>query len=204
MKKTIILLALAALVSLVSAQQRAPFPWNKIRVGVEHSHNIVHGYSFGETAALPGSLRNPANSVDLRVTYDLCPQLTLGLFGGFGLVYRSGESTQPYTYADGHTATLSTVRIVDSPWLSLGVEADLHLLPFLGVESPWYDLYALFRAGYTSADLDLSLGVGVAYWPWKWGGLYANVGCGRVGYPYGELDTRIPRFQTRLGVSFRL
>ena len=202
MKKRVFLTILLMLVLAVAAQaqEKKGFDWKKMTVGTEFVHNITKGYYFGNNSIL---LDHPNNSVDIRVMYDHGRYWTLGVYGGFRLCRRTqvGEEEVP---AGDYRIRLNRSVYVNEPQAMFGLEADLHLLPLIGVESPWYDIYAIGRIGSTTQDLDVTLGLGFAYWPWKWGCIYGNVGTGSAGFPYGFLDVQKLHFQMRTGISIRL
>ena len=199
MKKVVIILMIAAAVA-GQAQEKKGFVWKKMTVGAEFVHNITKGYQYSNTTIL---LDHPNNSVDIRVTYDFGRYWTLGAYGGFRLCRTTTQSSEP-VHADNYSGIINTTTYVNEPQAIFGIEADLHLLPLIGADSPWYDIYAIGRIGSTIQDLDVSLGLGFAYWPWKWGCVYGNVGTGSVGFPYGFLDDQKLRFQLHTGISIRL
>ena len=202
MKKRFLLTILLMLVLAVAAQaqEKKVFDWKKMTVGTEFVHNITKGYYFGNNSIL---LDHPNNSVDIRVMYDHGRYWTLGVYGGFRLCRRTqvGEEEVP---AGDYRILLNRSVYVNEPQAMFGLEADLHLLPLIGADSPWYDIYAIGRIGSTMQDLDITLGLGFAYWPWKWGCIYGNVGTGSAGFPYGFLDVQKLHFQVRTGISIRL
>ena len=202
MKKRFLLTILLMLVLAVAAQaqEKKGFDWKKMTVGTEFVHNITKGYQYSNTTIL---LDHPNNSVDIRVMYDHGRYWTLGVYGGFRLCRRTqvGEEEVP---AGDYRILLNRSVYVNEPQAMFGIEADLHLLPLIGADSPWYDIYAIGRIGSTTQDLDVTLGLGFAYWPWKWGCIYGNVGTGSAGFPYGFLDVQKFRFQVRTGISIRL
>ena len=202
MKKRFLLTISLMLVLAVAAQaqEKKGFDWKKMTVGTEFVHNITKGYYFGNNSIL---LDHPNNSVDIRVMYDHGRYWTLGVYGGFRLCRRTqvGEEEVP---AGDYRILLNRSVYVNEPQAMFGLEADLHLLPLIGADSPWYDIYAIGRIGSTMQDLDITLGLGFAYWPWKWGCIYGNVGTGSAGFPYGFLDVQKLHFQVRTGISIRL
>ena len=202
MKKRFLITILLMLVLAVAAQaqEKKGFDWKKMTVGTEFVHNITKGYYFGNNSIL---LDHPNNSVDIRVMYDHGRYWTLGVYGGFRLCRRTqvGEEEVP---AGDYRIRLNRSIYVNEPQAMFGIEADLHLLPLIGADSPWYDIYAIGRIGSTTQDLDITLGLGFAYWPWKWGCIYGNVGTGSAGFPYGFLDVQKLHFQVRTGISIRL
>ena len=202
MKKRFLLTILLMLVvaDAAQAQEKKGFDWKKMTVGAEFVHNITKGYQYSNTTIL---LDHPNNSVDIRVMYDHGRYWTLGVYGGFRLCRRTqvGEEEVP---AGDYRILLNRSVYVNEPQAMFGLEADLHLLPLIGADSPWYDIYAIGRIGSTTQDLDVTLGLGFAYWPWKWGCIYGNVGTGSAGFPYGFLDVQKIRLQVRTGISIRL
>ncbi len=202
MKKRFLLTILLMLVLAVAAQaqEKKGFDWKKMTVGTEFVHNITKGYQYSNTTIL---LDHPNNSVDIRVMYDHGRYWTLGVYGGFRLCRRTqvGEEEVP---AGDYRILLNRSVYVNEPQAMFGIQADLHLLPLIGADSPWYDIYAIGRIGSTTQDLDVTLGLGFAYWPWKWGCIYGNVGTGSAGFPYGFLDVQKLHFQVRTGISIRL
>lgn len=202
MKKRFLLTISLMLVLAVAAQaqEKKGFDWKKMTVGTEFVHNITKGYQYSNTTIL---LDHPNNSVDIRVMYDHGRYWTLGVYGGFRLCRRTqvGEEEVP---AGDYRILLNRSVYVNEPQAMFGLEADLHLLPLIGADSPWYDIYAIGRIGSTMQDLDITLGLGFAYWPWKWGCIYGNVGTGSAGFPYGFLDVQKLHFQVRTGISIRL
>ncbi len=202
MKKRFLITILLMLVLAVAAQaqEKKGFDWKKMTVGTEFVHNITKGYYFGNNSIL---LDHPNNSVDIRVMYDHGRYWTLGVYGGFRLCRRTLVSEEEVPAGD-YRIRLNRSIYVNEPQAMFGIEADLHLLPLIGADSPWYDIYAIGRIGSTMQDLDITLGLGFAYWPWKWGCIYGNVGTGSAGFPYGFLDVQKFRFQVRTGISIRL
>ena len=202
MKKRFLITILLMLVLAVAAQaqEKKGFDWKKMTVGTEFVHNITKGYYFGNNSIL---LDHPNNSVDIRVMYDLGRYWTLGVYAGsrFCHVSSRGES---YVQAANYEGYINRTVYVNESQAMFGIEADLHLLPLIGADSPWYDIYAIGRIGSTTQDLDMTIGLGFAYWPWKWGCLYGNVGTGSAGFPYGFLDVQKIRLQVRTGISIRL
>ncbi len=202
MKKRFLITILLMLVvaAAAQAQEKKGFDWKKMTVGAEFVHNITKGYQYSNTTIL---LDHPNNSVDIRVMYDHGRYWTLGVYGGFRLCRRTqvGEEEVP---AGDYRIRLNRSIYVNEPQAMFGIEADLHLLPLIGADSPWYDIYAIGRIGSTTQDLDITLGLGFAYWPWKWGCIYGNVGTGSAGFPYGFLDVQKLHFQVRTGISIRL
>ena len=182
------------------AQEKKGFDWKKMTVGAEFVHNITKGYQYSNTTIL---LDHPNNSVDIRVMYDHGRYWTLGVYGGFRLCRRTLVSEEEVPAGD-YRIRLNRSIYVNEPQAMFGLEADLHLLPLIGADSPWYDIYAIGRIGSTMQDLDITLGLGFAYWPWKWGCIYGNVGTGSAGFPYGFLDVQKIRLQVRTGISIRL
>ena len=212
---TILLMLVVAVTA--QAQEKKGFDWKKMTVGAEFVHNITKGYQYSNTTIL---LDHPNNSVDIRVMYDHGRYWTLGVYagsrfchvssrgehhvyGGFRLCRRTLVSEEEVPAGD-YRIRLNRSVYVNEPQAMFGLEADLHLLPLIGVESPWYDIYAIGRIGSTIQDLDITLGLGFAYWPWKWGCIYGNVGTGSAGFPYGFLDVQKLHFQMRTGISIRL
>jgi hypothetical protein len=167
---------------------------------MEFVHNITKGYYFGNSSIL---LDHPNNSVDIRVMYDLSRYWTLGVYAGSRFCHVSSRG-EDYVHATNYEGYVNRTVYVNEPQAMFGIEADLHLLPLIGADSPWYDIYAIGRIGSTTQDLDVTLGLGFAYWPWKWGCIYGNVGTGSAGFPYGFLDVQKFRFQVRTGISIRL
>ena len=202
MKKRFLLTILLMLVLAVAAQaqEKKGFDWKKMTVGTEFVHIITKGYYFGNNSIL---LDHPNNSVDIRVMYDHGRYWTLGVYGGFRLCLRTQVAEEEVPAGD-YRILLNRSVYVNEPQAMFGIEADLHLLPLIGADSPWYDIYAIGRIGSTTQDLDITLGLGFAYWPWKWGCIYGNVGTGSAGFPYGFLDVQKFRFQVRTGISIRL
>ena len=202
MKKRFLLTILLMLVLAVAAQakEKKGFDWKKMTVGTEFVHNITKGYYFGNNSIL---LDHPNNSVDIRVMYDHGRYWTLGVYGGFRLCRRT-QVAEEEVPAGEYRILLNRSVYVNEPQAMFGLEADLHLLPLIGADSPWYDIYAIGRIGSTTQDLDVTLGLGFAYWPWKWGCIYGNVGTGSAGFPYGFLDVQKLHFQVRTGISIRL
>ena len=202
MKKRFLITILLMLVLAVAAQaqEKKGFDWKKMTVGTEFVHNITKGYQYSNTTIL---LDHPNNSVDIRVMYDHGRYWTLGVYGGFRLCRRTQVSEEEVPAGD-YRIRLNRSIYVNEPQAMFGIEADLHLLPLIGADSPWYDIYAIGRIGSTMQDLDITLGLGFAYWPWKWGCIYGNVGTGSAGFPYGFLDVQKLHFQVRTGISIRL
>lgn len=202
MKKRVLLSLVLALglASVCSAQEKRGFDWKRMTVGVEFVHNVTKGYHYSNTSIL---LDHPNNSADIRVMYDLGRCWTVGVYGGMRLCHVSSQGSLPVR-ADNYSGVLGTTIYVNEPQAMFGVEADLHLLPLVGIDSRWYDIYAVGRIGSTTQDLDMTLGLGFAYWPWKWGCVYGNVGAGAAGFPYGLFDIQKYRLQVRTGVSIRL
>lgn len=202
MKKRFLITILLMLVLAVAAQaqEKKVFDWKKMTVGTEFVHNITKGYQYSNTTIL---LDHPNNSVDIRVMYDHGRYWTLGVYGGFRLCRTSTQSSES-VHANNYSGIINTTIYVNEPQAMFGIEADLHLLPLIGADSPWYDIYAIGRIGSTTQDLDITLGLGFAYWPWKWGCIYGNVGTGSAGFPYGFLDVQKFRFQVRTGINIRL
>ena len=200
-KKVLLSISLIVALSVAgNAQEKKGFDWKKTTVGMEFVHNITKGYHYGNTGILLG---HPNNSVDIRVAYDFGRYWTLGVYGGFRLCRVSSQSDDE-VHAANYTGRINSTVYVNEPQAMFGIEADLHLLPLIGAESPWYDIYAIGRIGSTTQDLDMTIGLGFAYWPWKWGCIYGNVGTGSAGFPYGFLDVQKFRFQVRTGISIRL
>jgi len=182
------------------AQVRTALEWNRLTVGAEFVHNFVQGYSYGNNSIL---LDHPHNNVDLRVGYDLGRYWTVAVHGGVKMSSRTSE-LDSRVVADNYTGFMSKSVYVNKPYLVIGMEAHLHLLPLMGVQSPWYDIYAIVRMSYTTQIFGMNAGLGVAYWPWKWGSVFCNVGVGSVGETGGFRDDGWPRFQMRTGISVRL
>lgn len=176
-----------------------PF-WKRITVGAEFVHNINKGYHYGNNSIL---LDHPHNAVDIRVGYDLNKYWTVALHGGLRMCRRASESDN-VVGTDNYSGSMSRSIYVNEPIFMMGLEAHLHLLPLVGVESPWYDVYAIGRAGYTTQDLGITVGLGFAFWPWQWGSVFGSVGAGSVGVSTGFRDESWPHFQLRTGVSVRL
>ncbi|MBR1834897.1 MAG: hypothetical protein IJ785_05275 [Bacteroidales bacterium] len=182
-----------------SEMKSLPF-WKRITVGAEFVHNITKGYYYGNNSIL---LDHPHNSVDIRVGCDLNKYCTVALHGGLRMCHRGVEGDN-MVETDNYSGSMSRSIYVNEPYLMMGIEAHLHLLPLVGVESPWYDVYAIGRAGYTTQDLGLTVGLGFAFWPWKWGSVFGSVGAGSLGVSTGFRDESWPHFQLRTGVSVRL
>ena len=200
MKRIACIAAVLLMAVAAPAQENKGFGWNKITVGAEFVHNITKGYQYDNNSLL---LDHPNNSVDLRITYDLGRYWTVGIYGGLRMCRVTSQGSEP-VHTDNYSGQLNTTIYINEPQAMYGIEANLHLLPLIGADSPWYDIYAIGRIGSTTQDLDITLGLGFAYWPWKWGSIYANVGAGSAGFPYGFLDTYAVRLQVRAGLSFRL
>ena len=147
MKKRFLITILLMLVLAVAAQaqEKKGFDWKKMTVGTEFVHNITKGYYFGNNSIL---LDHPNNSVDIRVMYDHGRYWTLGVYGGFRLCRRTLVSEEEVPAGD-YRIRLNRSIYVNEPQAMFGIEADLHLLPLIGADSPWYDIYAIGRIGST-------------------------------------------------------
>ena len=200
MKKYALIIIVLAAIASGHAQEKKSFDWTKVTVGAEFVHNITHGYYYGNTGIL---LDHPNNSIDIRVGYDLGKYWTIAIHGGLRMCHRSTEG-EDRVVTDNYTGYMSRSVYVNEPYLMMGVEAHLHLLPLVGVNSQWYDIYGIGRVGYTTQEQPAANGLGIAYWPWKWGSVYCSVGAGSVGVTAGFRDDSWPRFQIRTGVNFRL
>ncbi len=148
MKKRFLITILLMLVLAVAAQakEKKGFDWKKMTVGTEFVHNITKGYYFGNNSIL---LDHPNNSVDIRVTYDLSHYWTLGVYAGSRFCHVSSRG-EHHVYATNYEGYVNRTVYVNEPQAMFGIEADLHLLPLIGADSPWYDIYAIGRIGSTT------------------------------------------------------
>ena len=200
MKKTVIIAAI--LMSLNCWGQEKPDFWHRpfwhnFTVGTEFCHTAEPHYGYGK-----GVFRNhPNNSANLVVSYDVNKKWTFGAFVGY---YGSHRETEGWHYRlyTPENGTSSVITMVNEASFSFGLEATLHLLPFLYKEQTPFDLTLNLRAGRTPRDLDLGPGIGLGYSPVKWLTVYGKVYYGAFGFPNGMHENG---FHSHLvcGVSYR-
>lgn len=197
-----VLLGLSASAQTEGGAKRQ-FPWNKFAVGTEFCHTVEPSYAYSD-----GVLRNhPNNSLNLCLSYDLGRKWTFGIFVGYYGCERGIEmhDISMYQPANG----LASVAILENrASFSFGIDATLHLLPFLYDATSPYDLFLTGRIAKTPRDLDYGLGLGLGYSPLPRFSLFGKAYYGAFGFPNGmqESYNRSVGFHTHLvaGLSYRL
>ena len=200
MKKTFVIITL--LLSIACQGQEKPDFWHRpfwhnFTVDAEFCHTAEPHYGYGK-----GVFRNhPNNSANLVVSYDVNKKWTFGAFVGY---YGSHRETEGWHYRmyTPENGTSSVITMVNEASFSFGLEATLHLLPFLYKEHTPFDLTLNLRAGRTPRDLDLGLGIGLGYSPVKRLTVYGKAYYGAFGVPNGMHESG---FHNHLvcGVSYR-